>query len=542
MLSINSKIHIVGGTGAMGTWLKTFLESLNYSVTISDEKNKSSSAISEAEVIFISVPISIAPKIITETAKNSLKDALIIDLSSIKSETKMSLQDCHRQSLSLHFLFGPTVHSIENQKIIFEKFGDSSKITDVLELFGNQGAQLINLESGNHDFLMAHIQSLTHFINLSLAEILIKNKVGISGQVSTPVFLSQISSTLRVLSQNPKLLTEIQTLNPKFINVVEEFIQIQNALILKIKTNKFSEIEKQFVRLRKNLESVTGETSPKSESSVNKLDNIGGLKIGYLGPEGTFSHQAVLSSFNQSINSLIPSKSIYDLFQSLQKGDVDLIIAPSENTIEGTVRETLDLLFDHEFKVIGKVDLPVSQCLLSKESSIKSIKKIISHPQAINQSRKFIELNLPEAIIETSPSTIASLEELNNKGVAVIGSELAAKIYKLNILEKNIQNFKNNITRFNIIAKSDILKLSGRTKTLLFLSVFNRVGVLRDILAVFADLSINLNKIESRPSGEKQWDYFFYIEVEITDEDPKLQQALNILKKYCPNIIVLGKL
>jgi chorismate mutase / prephenate dehydratase len=126
--------------------------------------------------------------------------------------------------------------------------------------------------------------------------------------------------------------------------------------------------------------------------------------------------------------------------------------------------------------------------------------------------------------------------------VAIIGSKLAAKIYKLNILAENIQNKENNITRFYVISKQDKLNLKNRTKTLLFLSVFNRVGILRDILSVFADLSINLNKIESRPSKEKNWDYYFYIEVEITDEDPRLEQALNILKQYCPAINILGKL
>lgn len=541
MLNPNTKIHIVGGTGAMGTWLKIFLESLNFQVSVSDENISKEGDIENADIIFISVPINIAPDLILESAKKSKHEALIVDLSSIKSKTQKALAGCGRQALSLHFLFGPTITSVKNQKIVYEKNNDSKLADQLVDLFKQEGAQLINQKSDIHDLTMAHIQSLTHFINLTLAQILIKNKIGISGQVSTPVFLTQLSSTLRVLSQNPKLLAEIQTLNPKFLEVVEDYLEIQANLIKKIKAKDIKEIENQFETLRKNLESVSGETKTKEiiESKNNDFNNF---RVGYLGPKGTFSNQATASFFEESKNALIPAKNIYDLFDSLKNNNVDLIVAPVENTIEGTVRETLDLLFDHNFKVIGKIDLPISQCLLSKESDISAIKKVISHPQAINQSRKFLDETLPQAIIETSNSTIASVDNLNQDGVAMIGPKLAAEIYDLNVLKEDIQNQRNNITRFNIIGKKDLLDLKNRTKTLLFLSVFNRVGILRDILSVFADLSINLNKIESRPSKEKHWDYYFYIEVESTDEDPKLLEALDILKQYCPKIIVLGKL
>lgn len=541
MLNQNSKIHIVGGTGAMGTWLKIFLESLNFKVTISDEKSGSKSDLKKSDIIFISVPISLAPKIIQEVAIISKKDALIVDLSSVKSRTSAALRICGRTALSLHFLFGPNVTSIKNQKIIVEKFGSSELSEQFLMILEDEGANVIVMKSEAHDLTMAHIQSLTHFINLTLAQILIKNKIGLSGAISTPVFLSQLSSTLRVLSQNPKLLSEIQTLNPKFLKVVEDYLIIQSDLVRKIKSNDIKEIEQQFEDLRKNLESVSGETKTTAERKTESTD-YRNLKIGYLGPKGTFSNQAVSSFFNESINTLIPAKNIYDLFETLNNNLVDLIVAPVENTIEGTVRETLDLLLDFSFKVIGKIDLPVSQCLLSKESDVSLIKKVISHPQAINQSRKFLDEYLTGVQIETSSSTIAPVTSIQEPGVAIIGPKLAAEIYGLNILKEDIQNQKNNLTRFNIIAKKDLLNIPNRTKTLLFLSVFNRVGVLRDILSIFADLSINLNKIESRPSREKQWDYYFYVEVESTEEDPKLLQALDILKQYCPKIIVLGKL
>lgn len=540
-LGKQSKIHIVGGTGAMGTWLRKFLESLGYIVSISDEKNKSVS-FDDVRVVFISVPINMAPKIITKTAAETGKDCLVVDLSSIKSETGDALKTCGRAALSLHFLFGPAVSSIQNQKIIFEKFSKSKIADQLIKLLEEQGAQVFEMEASKHDFMMAHIQALTHFINLSLAQILIKNKIGINAQISTPVFLSQISASLRVLSQNPRLLSEIQVLNPQFMQVAKDFLKIQKELLDDINTKKITKIEKQFKRLSLNLESMKVPVNKENQlQKFNKLA-IEGLAVGYLGPEGTFTNEAALTFFDGNKNKLVAAKNIYELFEGLEKNNVDLIVAPYENTIEGTVRETLDLLFDYDFKVIGKIDLEISQNLLSREKNILDIKRVISHPQAINQSRVFLDEYLPDAVIETSPSTIASVDELTKSGVAAIGSKLAAKIYKLNILKENIQKSANNITRFYIISKKDSLNLPGRTKTLLFLSVFNRVGILRDILSIFADLSINLNKIESRPSKEKNWDYYFFIEIEITDEDPRLEQAINILKQYCPKISILGKL
>lgn len=541
MLDSQTKIHIVGGTGAMGSWLRNFLESVKLPVTISDEKIKAEN-LEKANIVFISVPIGIAPKVILETAQGTNKNCLIVDLSSVKSETAKVLKVCKRNSLSLHFLFGPSVSSIKNQKIIYEKFGSDKKSDQLLELFKNEGAQVIQMDSKSHDFSMAHIQSLTHFLNLSLAQTLIDNKVGIKGEISTPIFLSQLSSILRVISQNPRLVSEIQIFNPQFLDVLEKFLKEQQKIIEKIKGKNEKALEKQFDELRRNLESVSGDSEKKRMGTKVKQENITGLKIGYLGPKGTFSNQAVLKLFDQDKNDLVGSKNIYELFEELDEGKTDLIVAPAENTIEGTVRETLDLLFDYNLRIIGKIDLEISQCLLSKAKNLKEIKKVISHPQALNQSRNFLSEYLPDVLIESSPSTIASVEELKNPEVAIIGPELAAKIYKLNILKKDIQNSEDNVTRFYIVSKKDTLNLKGRTKSLLFLSVFNRVGILRDILSIFADLSINLNKIESRPSREKNWDYYFFIEVELTDDDPKFNQALNILKQYCPTILVLGKL
>ena len=146
--------------------------------------------------------------------------------------------------------------------------------------------------------------------------------------------------------------------------------------------------------------------------------------------------------------------------------------------------------------------------------------------------------HLKNVQIESSPSTLSAVENLDSH-TAIIGPDLAAKIYNLSVIAKNIEDNENNTTKFFLISKNmQLLKKSKHT--LLFLTVFNRVGVLKDILQVFANLGINLTKIESRPSRDKKWDYHFFIEVAAAPNDTQLAQALNMLKQFCPIINVLG--
>ena len=240
-------------------------------------------------------------------------------------------------------------------------------------------------------------------------------------------------------------------------------------------------------------------------------------------------------------NQLTACDSIYQIFEVVSTGRVDFGIVPAENSTEGTIRETLDYLIDLDLKTNGSIDLDIHQNLLSNEQKLDDITSVISHPQALAQCRQWLGNNLPNAKIQTAASTVSSItENKDKKGVAFIGSKLAASLNDIKVLKENIEDNKNNITKFYIIS-DDIERINFDTKkTLLFLTVFNRVGILRDILNVFASSNINLSKIESRPSREKVWDYHFFIEVEVSKNDERLIQSLNILKQYCPVIKTIG--
>lgn len=534
-------IHIVGGTGQMGSWLKKFLESQGVLPTISDKKIKKDNLIKFADIIFISVPINVTEEVILETGKKIKKDTLLIDLSSIKTKSTEALKKTALPSIGLHFLFGPTLSSIQNQRVAYTPVKVDGKSKLLIKLLKAAGAQIIEMTAREHDYQMAHIQALTHFVNFSLAKVLLDDKIKLSGQISTPVFLAQMSATSRIIYQNPDLIAQIQTLNPNFLEIVRRLQKDQSVLIELIEKKEVAKLEELYQQISGSLES-SGPINRQTKQNLHDLEKLKlkeKISISYLGPEGTFSHQAATQIVTDKA-ALLPAKTIYDIFNRVAQGLSDFGIVPAENSIEGTVRETLDFLVDFDLRVNLEMALPVHQNLLSKQSDLEKIKKVISHPQAIAQSREWLEKNLPDASIEFSTSTIAAIDELDNKNSAIIGSALAAKIYSLQILAKNIESKEINITKFYLISKNPISLKKKPTKTLLFLTVFNRVGILKDILTVFADFDINLNKLESRPSKEKNWDYYFYVEVESVVNEQRLIQALNILKQFCPVIKSLG--
>lgn len=535
----NKTIHIIGGTGKIGSWIYHFLQKLHYTVTISNSKDTHENAdITNADVIFFAVPISFAPDIIMQIAKKVKKDTLLIDLSSIVTHAAKALEQTGNPALSLHLLFGPSVISMQNQKIVFIPIKDHPFIQELQELFVSEGAIITNMTPEEHDKQMAYIQALIHFTNLMLAQTLLRDEKTLSN-LSTPVFLSQLAIMTRVLTNNsPKLLAEIQLENPYFKHIALAFVQAQTTLLDQIQQGDKETIERQFMTLRELVIPVEKrEVHEEKHSEKQKSLQNPDLHVGYLGPEGTYSHQAAMAVFPSS--NLHPFKTIYDIFNSVSEDKIDAGIVPAENSSEGTIRETLDYLADFELKVNSAVDLRIYHSLLSEETDLTKITKVIAHPQALAQCKGWLRKHIPQATTETATSNIAGVEEVKkNQHIAIIGSKTAAEKYDLHILAENIHDNPKNTTRFYVIAKEE--DFSRAQNTLLFITVINRVGVLRDILNVFADFNINLNKLESRPSRGQNWDYHFFVEVNVAPYDPVLQQAMNILKRYSHSIAVMG--
>lgn len=260
-------------------------------------------------------------------------------------------------------------------------------------------------------------------------------------------------------------------------------------------------------------------------------------RIGYLGPAGSYAEMAA-SSIN---GELIPFNSIMEVMEAVNLKNVDMGVVPIENSIEGPVGVTLDLLaHDYNLKIRGEIILPISHNLLLNDgSSIEEIETVYSHAQALSQCRKFIE-NMNAQPVAT-PSTSGAAEIVKGKkNTAAIGTKRAADLYDLKIAAKDIQDYKNNLTRFVVIGKED-QEPTGHDKTsIVFSLVEDRPGGLYDALSAFAKCNVNLTKIESRPSKKKLGNYIFFIDFHGHKADKEVKNILNNIKNKTSYVKILG--
>ncbi len=262
-------------------------------------------------------------------------------------------------------------------------------------------------------------------------------------------------------------------------------------------------------------------------------------KVAFLGPEATFSHIASQHYFGTSAQ-FVPVETIVDVFEEVSSERAHFGVVPIENSIEGVVATTLDAIYEYGLKVCGEIYEAISHHLMNQTGKLEDIKKILSHPQAIAQCRKWLRKKLPSVPIETVSSTaFAAKWAAVDETVAAIASLMAAKIYHLQIVAKNIEDLKGNSTRFWIIGKTE-MPPSGEDKTSLIFSVADKPGALFEVLKCFAERKINLTKIESRPSKNEPWKYIFFLDCEGHIKDPEVADCLEEMQKYCIQVVWLG--
>lgn len=263
-------------------------------------------------------------------------------------------------------------------------------------------------------------------------------------------------------------------------------------------------------------------------------------QVGYLGPEGTFSQEAVLNiTDNNTINKPYPN--ILSIFEALEDNQIDEAVVPIENSTEGSVVITLDALTRHNLKIKGELELPIRQNLLvQKGKTLDDINVICSHQQAIAQCRHYINrLNKPVHAMPSTANAARYVTELS--AAAVIGNEILSEKYNLEIIAHDIQDYSNNVTRFVILDKEDINKPTGNDKTSIIISLKNdNPGSLYEILYEFAKENINLTKIESRPSKQGMGKYLFFIDIVGHRLDPKIKNTLAIVEGKVNMFKILG--
>lgn len=263
------------------------------------------------------------------------------------------------------------------------------------------------------------------------------------------------------------------------------------------------------------------------------------LRIAYLGPELTFTHQAAMGKFGDSVE-YSPCKSITDVFNDVEKSLCDYGVVPIENSSEGAVNHTLDMFVNSNLFISAEVYLEVSQNLMARFSDLKKIKYVYSKEEVFGQCRVWLETNLPRAVLKSTSSTSSAAEIVASKNdSACIASILAKDKYDLKVLARSIEDMPNNETRFLVIGKN-IPDATGDDKTSIMFSLKDRAGALHDILAPFKKHKINLTKIESRPSKVHAWKYYFFVDMEGHLKDKKISGIIKELEPHCSFFKVLG--
>lgn len=262
------------------------------------------------------------------------------------------------------------------------------------------------------------------------------------------------------------------------------------------------------------------------------------MKIAYLGPQATFTHQAARARFGASVT-YEACETIRDVFSAVQKKNTDYGVAPIENSTEGAVTHTLDEFINTPLKICAEIYLPISHHLMAAIPR-EQIRRLYSNPQVFGQCRQWLHDHMPGVDLVAVSSTARAAEmAAKEKDGGALASDLAAELYGLTILNRDIQDLGGNTTRFLVVGKR-FGQATGSDKTSLYFGIQHKAGALCAALDVLRAHGLNMSKIESRPSKTRQWEYLFFVDVEGHASDERVRQALEAMKAHCTELTVLG--
>jgi len=263
------------------------------------------------------------------------------------------------------------------------------------------------------------------------------------------------------------------------------------------------------------------------------------LAVAYFGPEATFTHQACRRVFGSAPRTL-PKPSIREVFRAVERDEAAFGVVPVENSTEGVVNHTLDMFLESPLTIYAEVVLVVHHHLLSKSGQLGDVRILYSHYQPIAQCSEWLRAHVPDVPISDVASTSeAARRAASDPTGAAIASRLAGELYGLRAVRRNIEDRHDNVTRFIVVSRKEH-EPTGKDTTSILFSIKDRVGALHDILLPFARKSINLTKIESRPSRRKAWDYVFFVDFDGHRADPVVQGVIARVRRSCSVLKVLG--
>ncbi|HWP64932.1 MAG TPA: prephenate dehydratase [Candidatus Limnocylindria bacterium] len=265
------------------------------------------------------------------------------------------------------------------------------------------------------------------------------------------------------------------------------------------------------------------------------------LRVAYFGPEGTYTHLAARRQFGSSAR-YVPVSTIADVFREVEARRAQVGVVPVENSSEGMVAHTLDLLVASELHICAEIALAVRHCLLARrDTGLRAVREVAAHPQALAQCRRWLAAHLPGVrLTEEASNARATQRARRERGVAAIAAAEAGALYGLVPLAEGIQDEAGNVTRFLVLRERDADRPTGDDKTSIVVTVRDEVGVLARLLQPFARHGIDLIKIESRPLRERPWEYYFFLDLKGHRRQRKVAQALAAVARRALSLRVLG--
>ena len=262
------------------------------------------------------------------------------------------------------------------------------------------------------------------------------------------------------------------------------------------------------------------------------------VKVAYLGPPFTYTHKAARDKFGSSVE-YVACETIADVFDVVHKRKASYGVVPVENSTEGAVTNTLDKFVDSPLKICAEVYMPISICLVSRGDR-RGVRRIYSKQEVFGQCRQWLQREMPGVELMPAASTAKAAElAAGEDGAAALASSLAAESYGLTVLDRDVQDFVGNMTRFLVIGQS-YAERTGRDKTSVFFSIKHEPGSLYGALSSFRTHGLNMTRIESRPSKSRAWEYYFFVDVEGHVKDEAVANALADMSTQCVFMTVMG--
>lgn len=553
-------IGIIGGKGKMGAYFADFFARNGHEVIVSDigTPMTNKQLAQKADVVIVSVPIDQAEKVILEVAPLVKKSGLLMDLTSVKMSPMECLKKTKASYIGCHPLFGPTA-GIHGQTFIV--CPGSGKLWEfwLKRILESNGVIVRELSAKKHDEFMSYIQTLTHFSHIAFADALRKSGIPIKEFIKypSPVYMLELYLMGRILNQDPKLYANIQIENPLNVKAVESYLKSCRQLAETIERKKFRENVDFF---KKNSEylghfgKIAMDESdrllrhlklPQKSSLFRSELKPASTDIAILGPQNTYSDLA-LRKFDKKANPWY-ALSIPEVFELVAGKKVQAGLVPIENSSSGSIRETLDELYDTDVHIEQLIGLPVTLSVASTiDFPLKKITTVYTHSQALLQCREFLKKYCSGATLVPMSSTSAALERMINEdkeGTVAIASPEAAEAYHLKILKGSIEDNKDNTTYFALIKKGSLPqhpRIDAKRTSIAFHFKEDSPGSLNSILQTLAEGKINLSKIESRPNGKVRGEYVFHVDFEGRYDALRIQAILKSIKAKVAKLKILG--